>query len=178
MLCIMNNSPIPSTPPREQFVRDVLPPYDDFLTDTTLEHRARAAANAQAHFAEHVFVYYDYHDQSVFAGTTRAADFVSHLAQTEQCEELDIIWDFALAGKHRFLDRSVSRQRHITTATNALPTSGLHVSGSTDAFISGSTEASIPDATAPLRLKLLDGREPLIVDVLRSGISFWNRWLP
>ncbi len=165
----MNNRPLPSTPPKDQFVADVLPPYHDFLADPTLEHRAKAAANALAHFAEHVFVYYHYHDPSVLAGTTRAADFVSYLARTEQCEELDIIWDLALAGKHRFLDRPASRQRHMTTATNATMTVP---------HVTGSTEALLPGATAPLRLNLQDGRQPLIADVLEAGIRFWQRWLP
>ena len=152
----MNNGPLPSTPPKDQFVTDVLPPYHDFVAAPTLEYRAKAAANALAHFAEHVFVYYNYHDPSVLAGTTRAADFVSYLARTEQCDELDIIWDLALAGKHRILDRSASRQRHIT----------------------GATEAFLPGATAPLRFNLQDGRQPLIADVLEAVIKFWHGWLP
>jgi hypothetical protein len=44
----MNNGPRPSTPPKDQFVTDVLPPYGDFVADPTLEHRAKAAANALA----------------------------------------------------------------------------------------------------------------------------------
>jgi len=156
LLCNMNNGTLPSTPPKGQFVTDVLPPYHDFVAAPTLEHSAIAAANALAHFAEHVFVYYQHHAPSVLAGTTRAADFVSYLARTEQHDELDIIWDLSLASKHRFLDRPASRQRHIT----------------------GAIEAFLPGATAPLRLVLQDGRQPLIADVLEAAVRFWQRWLP
>jgi hypothetical protein len=102
-----------------------------------------------------VFVYYQHHDQSVLAGTKSADNFVSYLAQAWQCEALNIIWDFALAGKHRFLDRPASRARPITAATGA--------------FLCGTA--------APLQLDLRDGRRPLIADVLEAGISFWRRWL-
>lgn len=168
-LCRMNNEPIPGTPPRDQFLADVLPSYRDFLTSPSLEHRARAAANALAHFAEHVFVYYNYHKPSVLAGTKRPADFVSSLARTEQCEELDIIWDLALASKHRILNRPASRQRLIITASDA---------SRAVPWVVGSTDAFVPNPTDPLQLKLQDRRTPLVADVLEAVVRFWERWLP
>lgn len=165
----MKNGPVPSTTPKDQFVVDVLPCYRDFLADPTLEHRAKAVANALAHFAEHVFVYYQYHDPSVLAGTARAADFNSLLARTKQCEDLDVIWDLALAGKHRFITRRTSRQRYISTATTAITIDPL-ITGSSDAFLAG-----VP---SQLRLNLQDGRQPLFIDVLEAVMSFWRCWLP
>lgn len=152
--------PIPSTPPIEQLTDDVLPPYKDFLSDNTARHKARASANALAHFSEHVFEYFNHHDPARLSGKTTAKDFVSFLARTEQCEALDIIWDFALAGKHRFVTQPPSRERQPSMV-----------------LVTSSTGVFCGDDNDPVRIKLDDGRVMYMSVVNISAIQFWQRWL-
>ena len=116
----MSGQALPSTTPQDQFCADVLPPYEAYMNDKGSEWLAKAAGAAVAHFAEHVWVYYDHHDRSQLYGTRTADDYVDHLANG--CPELKIIWDFALANKHRFLTRR-AQNRMVTTSTDAIAAS-------------------------------------------------------
>ena len=113
----MTAEPYPNTTPQDQFRDDVLPPYEAYKSDMGCEWKARCAGYAVAHFAEHVWVYYDYHDQSHLNGATTIEEYVRHLAK--RCPELKIIWDFALSIKHRILIKN-PEERIMTTATDAV----------------------------------------------------------
>ena len=167
----MNAKPVPNTTPQDQFRDDVVPPYEAYMSDMGSQWKARAAGNAVAHFAEHVWVYYDYHDPSQLHGATSPEEYVEYMANNNHCPELKIIWDFALSGKHRFLTRKV-HHRHMTTATDAV--NPRIIAGSTDSIIAGSTNSGAANAG---RLWMPDCNR-YYDDVLEKAVNFWRGHLP
>ena len=117
----MNTQPIPSTPPEDQFRDDVLPPFKAYMSDKGVNWKAKCAAYAVAHFTEHAWLYYRHHDPSKVYGATGengVEKYVRALAEDKSCQELRIIWDLALANKHRILTRH-AEERMVTTSTAA-----------------------------------------------------------
>ena len=182
----MNEAQIPSTPPQEQFRTDVLPPYEEYMSNKGAEWLARAAGNAVSHFGEHVYVYYEFHDQTQLGGAESPEEYIDYLARENQCVELNIIWDFSLSGKHRFLTRPAKRPRILSTATNAI-TPGItggasrYVTGSTDALNYGPTGQEIPGAPDPepehVERLWIPSCERWFDDVLKEAVDFWRGWL-
>lgn len=179
----MSKDQIPNTTPQEQFRRDVLPPYEAYMTDRGTEWLARAAGNAVAHFAENVHKYYKYHDPSQLHGKIkRAEDFVKHLAATHDVPELKIVWDLALAIKHRFLKKNPETLL-ATTDTNAFSKGiidpGARISSATQAFserlVDSSTGSVVAD-TDTKRLWMKDCNR-YFDDVLETAVDFWKDWL-
>ena len=81
----MNEAQIPSTPPEDQFRTDVLPPYDEYMSNKGVEWLAKAAGNAVTHFGEHVYVYYEFHDQTQLGGAESPEEYIDYLARENQC---------------------------------------------------------------------------------------------
>ena len=167
----MSSKPLPSTTPQDQFRTDVLPPYEAYMGDKGMEWKARAAGNAVAHFTEHVWVYYDYHDRLQLHGATSPERYVEHLANHNHCPELKILWDFALSTKHRFLTRP-AQTRYTTTATGAV--TSRTIAGSTDAIMPGPIDSDLASAG---RLWMPDCSR-FFDDVLEKAVNFWKAYLP
>ncbi len=159
--CMVIDEQIPSTPPQDQFRDDVLPPYKAYMSDKGSEWKARAAGNAAAHFAEHVWVYYKYHQNEAIVGKTgKAENFVKYLAK-EHCPELMIVWDVALASKHRFLKK---KSRLVDGDTGTFDDRLVHSSSEALAVDSGCLW--MPDV------------DRYFDDVIEKAVNFWIRWLP
>ena len=175
----MSKDQIPNTTPQEQFRHDVLPPYEAYMSDKGTEWLARAAGDAVAHFAEHVYVYYHYHDQAELHGAESPEEYVDYLADNNHCVELMIIWDFALSGKHRFLTRKSRRHRFSSTATTAVTPEIIagaprFVTGSTDSIIAGSSDSG----TTHVEGLWMPDCDRWFEDVLEKAVDFWRGWLP
>lgn len=179
----MNKEQIPNTTPQEQFRNDVLPPYEAYMSYKSTEWLARAAANAVAHFAEHVHKYYKHYDHSQLHGKTgKAENFVKYLAETYDCPELKIVWDLALVTKHRFSKRK-AKKRSATTDSSAfsqvITDPGTYINSATGAFserlVEGSTGAVVADIDTE-RLWMPDC-DRWFDDVLKKAVNFWKEWL-
>lgn len=138
-------TPIPSERPEDTFTERVIPPYNLYMDDRGIIWKATSAASAVGHFPEWIFEYYNHHNQARLQGATNPDQFRTTLFG--QCPELKIVFEVALASKHRFLTR-------IPGAT--IPTA-------TDAFIEGD------------RLTLPNGQ--FYDDVLERAFNFLRNWL-
>lgn len=137
--------PTPTERPEETFVNEVIPSYEHYMADRGCKWKAKCAAYAVGHFPEWMFEYYNYHDQARLQGAAGSSQFRDILYG--QCRDLEIVFEVALASKHRFLTHKP----------------GAMVTAATDAFVEGE------------RLTLPDGQ--FYDDVLGRAFNFLRNWL-
>ena len=106
--------------PHEHFEGEVLPNYRDYMDDLTSERRAKNVANSVCHFPEWAFHYFKEHDRKRLRGTNSVKHLTARLC--EECRELDLVVQFANAGKHRFL--TPAQNYMIPTSTSAVIDAG------------------------------------------------------
>ncbi len=106
--------------PHEHFEADVLPNYHECMADLASERGAKNAAISVCHFPEWAFHYFRENDRKPLRGTNS----VKHLNRVlcEECRELDLVMQFANAGKHRFL--TPAQNYTIPTSTSAVSDAG------------------------------------------------------
>lgn len=104
----------PSTPPREHFESEVQPPVNQFLSDPTVEWKAKCAAVALTSVIEWTHQYLQ--AQKSIEKNVKVGDFRAQLIR--QCDAIQPVMDVADAMRHRFLDRP-SLGRIVTTSTDA-----------------------------------------------------------
>lgn len=189
----MSEAPIPNTTPEEQFKDEVLSCCRAYMADKNSQWKARCAMYMLAHFAEHVWYYYTYHeDEKTVGGRKKAETFIRYLAKKYQCAELEMVWGTAVVSKHRFplkpdKLRNINKGPGIYVEKSQTPdwptatgTFSPEIAvGSTDAFSPGiavsSTGSILPeDDTDGLRMTQYDRR---VDDVLKKVVDFWTEWL-
>lgn len=138
---------IPSRSPEEHLDLIVKPAFDDFRADPSAEHRAISAASAAAHFCEWLYIYYAYHHPEKLYGAKKASEYRQYIIRNHM-PSLAEVTDVADASKHRFLTNSY---RVIT-----------------------SSSAAFLQTPGALRLTE-EGRD--FVDIVRSVVNFWEKWI-
>lgn len=173
------NTLIPNTTPQEQFASDVLPPYEFYMTDVDTEWKARCTANAIAHFGEHVFEYYNYHDKSQLHGATSAERFIYFLADNHQRRELAYIWEFALLGKHRFVTTPApgGRPRYLGGTVTDATTSQIAISSTGSVLIDSSDLTATGIATEQHGRLLFSVINRPVDEVITLAVRFWENYL-
>lgn len=140
---------IPTTPPCETFVNEVIPAYEAYIADPSVIWKAKAAAYMVGHFHEWAFSYYNTHEPARLNGAQSPHEFRDVIIKSK-CPELQFVSDYADASKHRFLTRR-PEERMVTTSTGAFQMSEN-------------------------RLYIKDlGR--YYEDVLTAVVDFWRKWL-
>lgn len=107
--------PTPTERLEDTFENEVIPSYQHYVTDRGSKWKAKSAAYAVGHFPEWMFKYYSFQDQARLQGAASLSQFRDILFG--QCPDLQIVFEVALASKHRFLTHKPGAT--VTSATAA-----------------------------------------------------------
>ncbi len=102
--------------PHEHFEGEVLPNCRDYMADPGSERKAKNAAISVRHFPEWAFHYFRENDRKRLRGANSVKQLIRLLC--DESKELDLVVQYAEAGKHRF--RTPAQNYTIPTSTNAL----------------------------------------------------------
>ncbi len=163
----------PNTTPQEQFEGEVLPCFEAYMEDKCTIWKARCATYIVGHFAEHVWYYYKYHNNKEIVGKAgNAGNFVKNFVKDNECQEVEIIWNEAVLGKHRF-SIEPNKLRHAANFPGAYEYVSTASGNVSPEFIVGTTGSVIQDR---MRLKMVK-YDLWFDEVLQKAVDFWRRWL-
>jgi hypothetical protein len=154
--------------PRRFFNEFVCRAYKDHLSDPADRYYIEVAIHQANVLAERVWATFDGRAPEKTAASNSASAYRKHLVKNE-CSDFQLVWDLDDGHKHVELDR---KNRMVTSAAQA----GIQqVGGAFDA------DAFDPDIFDTGKLELVvrldDGSERLVSEVLANVVEMWGRLL-